>query len=290
MLNMDFTTKKKAMQKAKELGEHASENDIKEIDSKLPAMKKGVIAKVWDKVLFLWEQAKNPEVPIRLKLSIIGALLYLVLPLDIVPDAIPGLGLLDDLAVILAVVREVSKYALPKLEKKAEEKLFELGYQKIDEKLNKLFSSILINTVITFFINVVGCLILVLKPFGETTSRTISIAIFTMVFVYAVIRFIIYLKDYGQLTRKIATSVYKKKSISEGLSDFLCTEYRYIAWFFNGLEIVKNVMPELKEIPDAPKIISTFENHYKKRTVLFFSFLGLYTVLVMVTKFILFRL
>lgn len=290
MINMDITTKKKAMQKAKELGEHASDKDIQELDSKLPAMKKGVIAKAWDKVLFLWEQAKNPEVPIRLKLTIIGALLYLVLPLDIVPDAIPGLGLLDDLTVILAVVREVSKYALPKLEKKAEEKLFELGYQKIDEKLNKLFSSILINTAITFFINVVGCLILVLKPFGETTSRTISIAIFTTVFIYAVIRFIIYLKDYGQLTKKIASSVYKKKSISEGLSDFLCTEYRYIAWFFNGLEIVKNVMPELKEIPDAPKIISTFENHYKKRTFLFFSFLGLYTVLVMVTKFILFRL
>ena len=287
---MDFTTKMKAMQKAKELGEHASDKDIQEIDSKLPAMKKGVIAKVWDKVLFLWEQTKNPEVPIRLKLTIVGALLYLVLPLDIVPDAIPGSGLLDDLTVILAVVREVSKYALPKLEKKAEEKLFELGYQKIDEKLNKLFSSILINTVITFFINVVGCIILVLKPFGEETSRIISIAIFTTVFVYAVIRFVIYLKDYGQLTRKIATSVYKKKSISEGLSDFLCTEYRYIAWFFNGLEIVKNVMTELKEIPDAPQIISTFERHYKKRTVLFFSFLGLYTVLVMVTKFILFRL
>ena len=128
---MDITTKKKAMQKAKELGEHASDKDIQELDSKLPAMKKGVIAKAWDKVLFLWEQAKNPEVPIRLKLTICGALLYLVLPLDIVPDAIPGLGLLDDLTVILAVVREVSKYALPKLEKKAEEKLFELGYQKL---------------------------------------------------------------------------------------------------------------------------------------------------------------
>lgn len=287
---MDKRTKLKAIKKAQELGEHSSEKDIQELDSKLPAMKKGVIAKVWDKVLFLWKQAKNPEVPIRLKITIIGALLYLVLPIDVLPDTIPGLGLLDDLAVILTVVREVSKYALPKLEKKAEEKLFELGYQKIDEKLNKLFSSILINTVITFFINVAGCLILVLKPFGDPTSRTIAIAIFTTVFVYAVISFIIYVKDYGQLTKKIATSVYKKKSISEGLSDFLCTEYRYIAWFFNGLEIVKSTIPELKDIPNATKIIATFERHYKKRTILFFSFLGLYTVLVMFTKFILFRL
>ena len=287
---MNKTTKLKAMKKAQKLGEEASEKDIQELDSKLPAMKKGVIAKVWDKVLFLWEKAKSPDVPLSLKITIIGALLYLVLPIDVLPDAIPGFGLVDDLAVILAVVREVSKYALPKLEKKAEEKLFELGYQKIDEKLNKLFSSILINTIITFFINVAGCLILVFKPFGETASRNISIAIFSTVFIYAMIRFIIYLKDYGQLTKKIATSVFKKKSISEGLSDFLCTEYRYIAWFFNGLEIVKSAMPELKDIPDAAQIISTFEKHYKKRTVLFFSFLGLYTVLIMATKIILFNL
>lgn len=287
---MDKRTKLKALEKAKELGEHSSEKDIKELDSKLPAMRKGVIAIVWDKVIFLWEQAKNPEVPLRLKVTIVGALLYLILPLDVLPDAIPGLGLLDDLTVILAVVRELSKYALPKLEKKAEEKLFELGYQKIDEKLNKLFSSIMLNTVITFFINAAGCLILILKPFGEPASRYISITIFSGIFVYAVIRFVIYVNEYGYLTKKIAGSIYKKKSISEGLSDFLCTEYRYIAWFFNGLEIVKNAIPELKEIPDAPQIISTFERHYKKRTILFFSFLGLYTVLVMITKFMLFKL
>lgn len=287
---MDNRTKLTAIKKAQQLGENASEKDVQELDTKLPAMRKGVIAKIWDKVLFLWEQAKRPDVPLRLKITIVGALLYLVLPLDVLPDAVPGLGLLDDLTVILAVVRELSKYTLPKLEKKAEEKLFELGYQKIDEKLNKLFSSILVNTIITFFINAAGCLILILKPFGETASRNTAIAIFSIIFVYAVIRFVIYVKDYGQMTKKIAAAVCKKKSISEGLSDFLCTEYRYIAWFFNGLEIVKSAVPELKDIPDAQQIISTFEKHYKKRTILFFSFIGLYTVLVMVTKFILFKL
>lgn len=287
---MDITTKKKAMKKAKELGEHASDKDVQELDSKLPAMKKGVIAKIWGKVILLWEQAKNPEIPLRLKLTIIGALLYLVLPIDVVPDSIPGIGLIDDLAVILAVVREVSKYALPKIEKKAEEKLFELGYQKIDEKLNKLFSSILINTIITFLINAAGCIILVLKPFGEETSRIISIAIFTTVFVYSLIRFIIYLKDYGQLTRKITIAVCKKKSISQGISDFICMEYKYIAYLFNGLQIVKSVVPELNQIPEAPQIVSTFKNHYKKRLILFFSFFSFYTALIALTKMFLLRM
>ena len=48
-----MNSKTKALKKANELGEHATETEVKELDSKLPAMKKGIIAKVWDKVLFL---------------------------------------------------------------------------------------------------------------------------------------------------------------------------------------------------------------------------------------------
>ena len=182
---MDITTKKKAMQKAKELGEHATEKDLQDLDSKLPAMKKGVITKAWDKVLFLWEQAKNPEVPLHLKITIIGALLYLVLPVDVVPDTIPGIGLIDDLGVILAVVKEVSKYALPKIEKKIENKFYEVSYQKIDKKLSSIFSSILITTIITFTINAIGCTILVTKPFGNPISRYVAVSIFVTVFIYS---------------------------------------------------------------------------------------------------------
>lgn len=202
MINMNIKIQKKALKKSQELGEHATEKDVQNLDSKLPAMKKGVIVKVWDKVLFLWEQVKNPEIPLSLKITIVGALLYLVLPIDVLPDYIPGFGLLDDFAVILAVVREVSKFTLPKLEKKAEEKLFELGYQKIDDKLSALYTSILATTIITFFINAVSCTILFTKPFGADVSWIIAIVIFTSIFIYVMIRFIIYWKEYGQLTKK----------------------------------------------------------------------------------------
>lgn len=290
MINMDIKIKKKALKKSQELGEYATEKDVQNLDSKLPAMRKGVIAKVWDKVLFLWEQVKNPEIPLSLKITIVGALLYLVLPIDVLPDYIPGFGLLDDLAVILAVVREVSKFALPKFEKKAEEKLFELAYQKIDEKLSALYTSILATTIISFFINAVGCYILITKPFGDERSRIVSMSLFAVIFIYALIRFIIYWKEYGQLTKKIATSVYKKKSLSQGISEFVCSEYKYIAYLFSGLEIVKSVVPELKDIPDGPQIVSTFKNHYRKRIILFGVFFIMYSLLVFVTKFILLRM
>ena len=109
-------------------------------------------------------------------------------------------------------------------------------------------------------------------------------------FVFALIRFILYIKTYGHLTKKLASSVYKKKSISQGVSDFVCSEYRYLAYLFNGLEIVKSVVPELKDIPDCPQIVKTFKNHYRKRIILFSVFFVLYSLLIMATKFILFRI
>ena len=287
---MNTITKKKALKKADELGKQSTEKDVQELDAKLPAMKKGVISKIWDKVLFLWEQAKSPEVPLRLKLVIVGALLYLVLPIDVLPDTIPGIGLLDDLSVLLTVFREVSKFALPKLEKKIEEKFYEVSYQKIDEKLPEIYKSILVTNLITFFVNAVGCTILITKPFGNVISRKIAVAIFVSIFVFALIRFILYIKTYGHLTKKLASSVYKKKSISQGVSDFVCSEYRYLAYLFNGLEIVKSVVPELKDVPDCPQIVKTFKNHYRKRIILFSVFFVLYSLLIMATKFILFRI
>lgn len=284
ILIMTSPIKKKAISKAKELGRNAKETDIVKIEEKLPFMKKGIIAKVWDKVLFLWEQIKSPEIPVRLKVVVIGALLYLILPFDVLPDTIPALGFTDDLWVILTVVKEVSKFVVPKLEKKLENKLYNLGYKKIDAKLSVLYTSILFTTIITFLINAIACTILITKPFGEETSRNVAIVIFSVIFIYSLVRFIIYIKNYGQLTKKIAVSVCKKKSLSLGISDFVCTEYRYIAYFFDGLEIVKSVVPELKDIPDGPQIVSTFKNHYKKRIILFFICLLLYTALITLTK------
>ena len=43
----------------------------------------------------------DSRVPAGAKLLLVGILAYLILPTDLVPDFLPGLGQLDDLAVIL---------------------------------------------------------------------------------------------------------------------------------------------------------------------------------------------
>lgn len=297
---MDSITKKKALQTAQKLGEQASEKDIQELDSKLPVMKRGPVAKIWDKVLFLWEKLKSPDVPKKYKAAIAGALLYLVLPVDVVMDAIPVVGLMDDVAVIIAIVGlvkkavSVTKNIIPqigeKIEKKLEDKFYEISYKVINEKLAQVFSSMLITTCMSFLATVIGCVILLVKPFGEPTSRYVAITIFTMTAFYALTRFIIYLKNYGTMTLKIAAGIYRKKNVPEGLADFLCTNYVFIAKTFTGIQIAQKFVPALNQIPDAPQIIDTFYKHYKKRIFVFAGVFILYSLLIAVTKFVFFKI
>ena len=67
-----------------------------------------------------WYMGNYTKIPFRMVASIAGAMLYLVSPLDIVPDWIPFGGLLDDafvLAAIFALSRsdldEYTKWAQP---------------------------------------------------------------------------------------------------------------------------------------------------------------------------------
>ena len=48
-----------------------------------------------------------PNLPWRSLLSIVGAVLYFINPLDIIPDFIPGIGLLDDVTLLAWVYKSI---------------------------------------------------------------------------------------------------------------------------------------------------------------------------------------
>ncbi|HEY6366257.1 MAG TPA: YkvA family protein [Candidatus Binatia bacterium] len=58
---------------------------------------------------------KDPRVNLAPKLVVLGALAYVVLPTDLVPDFVPGLGQADDVAVLLAGLRLFLRLCPPEI-------------------------------------------------------------------------------------------------------------------------------------------------------------------------------
>ena len=55
--------------------------------------------------LVVYYALRSPALPWKDKAKIIAALAYLILPFDILPDAIPVVGVIDDAAILWAVLR-----------------------------------------------------------------------------------------------------------------------------------------------------------------------------------------
>ena len=69
--------------------------------------------------LYFLLQAK--DVPVKAKTIIIGALGYLILPVDVMPDFIPALGFTDDLTALMLALHTLNKYLTPEINQKAKE-------------------------------------------------------------------------------------------------------------------------------------------------------------------------
>jgi uncharacterized membrane protein YkvA (DUF1232 family) len=57
----------------------------------------------------LWYALKHPDAPGWLKLGTVGVVLYLISPIDLIPDVVPLLGVVDDLVLVPAAIRWMLK-------------------------------------------------------------------------------------------------------------------------------------------------------------------------------------
>lgn len=70
----------------------------------------GPVKKVWKHVQTLWTIVKSDSIPLQQKAMAVGALVYLISPIDAIPDAIPLLGLTDDVAIITMVITQLAPF------------------------------------------------------------------------------------------------------------------------------------------------------------------------------------
>ncbi len=76
--------------------------------------------------VLLYYLMKSPDVPLHIKSTIMGALGYLILPLDLIPDFLPISGLTDDGVALATVLKMCYDYLTPEIKAQAESKLTEL--------------------------------------------------------------------------------------------------------------------------------------------------------------------
>ncbi|WP_298073200.1 DUF1232 domain-containing protein [uncultured Bacteroides sp.] len=86
------------------------------------AQKAGI--KVVYAVLLLYYVATDENVSLSDKAKIYGALGYFILPIDLIPDIVPG-GYVDDMSALLWALRAVWDNITPEIERKAKTKLRE---------------------------------------------------------------------------------------------------------------------------------------------------------------------
>ena len=61
--------------------------------------------------------------PHQARLTVLAALTYLVLPLDLIPDFIPAAGFSDDLVAITALLGLCSRHLTPDIRERAQRRL-----------------------------------------------------------------------------------------------------------------------------------------------------------------------
>ena len=65
------------------------------------ARDEGFWREMWHQVRLVWSLLRDPDVPLYLKILPFAALIYILVPTDLIPDFIPVVGQLDDLTALI---------------------------------------------------------------------------------------------------------------------------------------------------------------------------------------------
>lgn len=118
---------------------YANKFSQSEFVEKISRIAKRAGAKLVYAALILYYTLGSDKIPVKDKAIIIGALGYLISPLDVIPDAIPIAGLGDDMAVLIYVLQKVWCDVSDEIKEKARAKLNSWFDEDEIEEINHLF-------------------------------------------------------------------------------------------------------------------------------------------------------
>ena len=74
-----------------------------------------------EKALLLYALLTARDTPAWIRALVVAALAYLINPIDLIPDALVGIGLTDDLAVMALALERASRYVTPAIRRRAKQ-------------------------------------------------------------------------------------------------------------------------------------------------------------------------
>jgi len=114
------------MREPKDLESYTKYYDAQKFTSKIGKIAKKVGAKLVYYALTLYYALQSDGITKKERALIIGALGYLILPIDLIPDFLPGIGYTDDLAALLWAALKVVKNITPEVKSMAEARVKEI--------------------------------------------------------------------------------------------------------------------------------------------------------------------
>ena len=210
------------------IGSAATDEDEKRIEEGIDSMKRGPVAAVWDKVLFLWNTFRT-DCPAQQKALIIGALAYLILPLDVIPDVLPFAGLIDDafaVTYVFTAVRKLASKAVPAIEKKADTLIKENVYPLVRAELEGMHRKRLVNSLINLVIFIMSVLLSVFPVFGPLPSAAVASLLLLASAIWALYRTVMA----ARRALPVAALMWRERSVKGGLAAYFRTRYGRLAF------------------------------------------------------------
>ena len=110
--------------------------DEKSFWEKIAELAKKLAKHVVEKALWLYYAAESEETPEKARFVAYGALGYLILPVDAIPDFIPTIGYTDDLGVLTVALLFIAFHITPEVKEQARKKMEDIFGEFFEEESN----------------------------------------------------------------------------------------------------------------------------------------------------------
>lgn len=243
------------------------------VSGRLGRMCRGAVKRVWGKVERLWEWFRSPDVPKRVKMTIIGALLYLVLPLDALPDAIPGVGLLDDAFVIGTVFAQVAGA----VERRLSRTVRELSEERIrgveaqlDVQLDAILRAAARSLCVYFAVAAVALTVAATRPFGAEVSLCAAGAVLIAEGIAGAVSFMRHAHKSGLCL--VTKYILKERDVMKGIADYVLTVSEDAERFYHRIDRWSRFVSALRAVPSMDRVVARLMRLLRRRCAAFVCF------------------